>query len=300
VKFILFSLVLFQAPPGDVSDAEQLLKVVSYDRNLPARTPDGLRLLILFDPENEGSRSSAALFRDDLSALGGVRGPLAPASVEMAPFAGEAALYRDLVAKKISAVFVAEGLSLPEVVRAAEEAGVMTLAGNVADVEKGLVAGIHRQGDARKIVVNMGAAERSGVDLDPAVRQVAQRAASSPPEPERRGLIETLSRYRDAVESKDMAALRALWPGLSADEAKRIQASMATVRSQQVFLALLRIETGSGRVRARVRRVDHLVTPEGEKLVSGRLMEVAFARTDTGLWVIESMGSVSPTRAEAP
>ena len=274
--------------------------MVSYDRNLQARTPDGLRLLILFDPKNETSRSSAALFRDDVSALSRARGPLAPASVEMAPFASEAELYRGLVAKKISAVFVAEGLSLPEVIRAAEEAGVMTLAGSAADVEKGLVAGILHQGDARKIVVNMGAAERSGVDLDPAVRQVAQRAGSLPPEPERRGLTETLSRYIDAIEKKDMAALRALWPGLSEDEAKRIKASMAAVRSQQVFLALLRIETGSGQVKARVRRADHLVTREGEKLVSGRLIEVAFARTDTGVWVIDTMGSVSSTRAEAP
>jgi hypothetical protein len=113
-------------------------------------------------------------------------------------------------------------------------------------------------------------------------------------------LTETLLRYGDAIEKKDMAALRALWPGLSEDEAKRVEAAMAAVRSQQVFLALLRIESQSGRMKARVRRTDHLVTREGEKLVSGRLIEVAFARTSDGVWVIDSMGSVSSTRAEAP
>jgi hypothetical protein len=44
VNSILAAIVLSLAAPGDVSDAEQLLRVVSYDRNLQARTPDGLRV----------------------------------------------------------------------------------------------------------------------------------------------------------------------------------------------------------------------------------------------------------------
>jgi hypothetical protein len=168
----------------------------------------------------------------------------------------------------------------------------MTLAGDAGDVERGLAVGILHQGDARKIVVNMGAAERSGVDLDPAVRQVAQRAGSGASDPERRGLTEALSRYRDAIEQKDMAALRSLWPALSDDEAKRVEASMAAVRSQQVFLALLRVESEGERFKARVRRSDHLVTREGQKVVSGRLIEIVFTRSSDGAWVIASMGSV--------
>jgi hypothetical protein len=294
MESILLAVLALLPPTGAVSDAEQLLKVVSYDRNLAARTPDGLRLLILFAPGIEASRNGAALFQKEVATLTREPSELAPAATEMSPFASGADLYRDLVSKKISAVYVAEGFgaTLPEVVGAAEDAGVMTLAGSAEDVARGLVAGILRQGDARKIVVNMGAAERSGVDLDPAVRQVAQRAGSGASEPERRSLTETLSRYRSAIEQKDMAALRSLWPALSDDEAKRVEASMAAVRSQQVFLALLRIEDQSGRVKARVRRSDHLVTREGEKLVSGRLIEIVFARSADGVWLIDSMGSV--------
>jgi len=294
VESILIAALVLLSPPGAVSDAEQLLKVVSYDRNLAARTPDGLRLLILFAPESEASRTGAVDLQKEVAVIVRERGALAPAATEMLPFASGEALYRDLVAKKISAVYVAEGFgaALADVVRAAEDAGVMTLAGSAEDVERGLVAGILRQGDARKIVVNMGASERSGVDLDPAVRQVAQRAGGVPPEPERSGLTETLARYRNAIEQKDMAALRSLWPALSDDEAKRVQASMAGVRSHQVFLALLRIEGEGGRVKARVRRSDHLLTREGEKVVSGRLIEIVFARSADGTWVIASMGSV--------
>lgn len=294
MKTILFTALLFLAGPEEISDAQQILKVVSYDRNLNARTPDGLRLLILFAPEVEASRNDAAAFQKEVAALTRERSALAPAATEMLPFASAEDLYRALVSKKISALYVAGGFgaALPDVVRAAEDAGVMTLAGDSQDVERGVSAGILRQGDARKIVVNMGAAERGGVDLDPAVRQVAQRAGGVASDPERRGLTETLSRYRDAIERKDMAALRSLWPALSDDEAKRVEGSMAAVRSQQVFLALLRIESEGGRFKARVRRSDHLVTREGQKLVSGRLMEIVFTRSDDGAWIIDSMGSV--------
>lgn len=294
VKSILLAGLLFLSPPEELSDAEQLLKVVSYDRNLNARTPDGLRFLILFAPEVEASKNGAAGFQKELAALTRERSELAPASTEMLPFAGEAELRRVLVTKKISAVYVSKGFgaALPEVVRAAEDAGVMTLAGDSQDVERGLAVGVLSQGDAKKIFVNMAAAERSGVDFDPAVRQVAQRAGGGAPEPERRSLTETLFRYRNAIEQKDMAALRSLWPGLSDDEAKKVEASMAAVRSQQVFLALLRIEAEGPRFRARVRRSDHLVTREGEKLVSGRLIEIVFTRASDGAWVIDSMGSV--------
>ncbi len=294
MRSILFAALLLLTPPEEVSDAEQMLKVVSYDRNLNARTPDGLRLLILFATEAEASKNRAAGFQKEVAALTRGRSELAPAATEMAPFGGEAELRGFLVSKKISVVYVSEGFgaALPEVVRAAEDAGVMTLAGDPQDVERGLAVGILRQEGARKIVVNMGAAERSGVDLDPAVRQVAQRAGGGASEPERRSLAETLVRYRSAIEQKDMAALRALWPALSDDEAKRVEASMTAVRSQQVFLALLRIEEAGGRLKARVRRSDHLVTREGEKLVSGRLIEIVFARSVDGAWLIDSMGSV--------
>jgi hypothetical protein len=97
-----------------------------------------------------------------------------------------------------------------------------------------------------------------------------------------------------------MAALRSLWPALSDDEAKRVEASMVAVRSQQVFLALLRIEDQGGRFKVRVRRSDHLVTREGEKLISGRLIEIVFARSADGAWLIDSMGIVSATRASGP
>jgi hypothetical protein len=294
VKTILFTALLFLAPPEEASDAQQILKVVSYDRNLNARTADGLRLLILFAPDVEASKNAAAAFQKDVEALTRERSELAPAAAEMLPFASAEELYRALVTRKTSALYVAEGFGavLPEVVRAAEDAGVMTLAGDPQDVERGLSAGILHQGDARKVVVNMGAAERAGVDLDPAVRQVAQRAGGGASEPERRSLTETLSRYRDAIEQKDMAALRSLWPTLSDDEAKKVEGSMAAVRSQQVFLALLRIESQGARFKARVRRSDHLVTREGQKLVSGRLIEIVFTRSGDGAWIIDSMGSV--------
>jgi hypothetical protein len=291
---ILFAALLLQSPSDTVSDAEQMLKVVSYDRNLNARTPEGLRLLIVFAPEVEAGKNGAAGFQREMAAPARKGSELAPGATEMLPYAGEEALYGALVSKKISVLYVSEGFgsALPEVVRAAEAAGVMTLAGDAGDVERGLAVGILHQGDARKIVVNMGAAERSGVDLDPAVRQVAQRAGSGASDPERRGLTEALSRYRDAIEQKDMAALRSLWPALSDDEAKRVEASMAAVRSQQVFLALLRVESEGERFKARVRRSDHLVTREGQKVVSGRLIEIVFTRSSDGAWVIASMGSV--------
>ncbi len=278
--------------PEGFSEAQYLLKVVSYDRNLNARTTDGLRLLILFAPEVEASKNGAAAFQNDVAALKRDGSELAPATTEMLPFEDKEKLYSALVSKKVSALYVSEGFgaAITDIVRAAEDAGVICLARDPQDVERGLAVGILQQGP-RKVVVNTGAAERSGVDLDPAVFQLAQRAGGSS-EPERRGLNETLSRYRNAIEQKDIAALRSLWPALSDNEAKKVEASLAAVRSQQVFLALLRIESEGARFKARVRRSDHLVTREGQKVVAGRLIEIVFTRSGDGTFVIESMGSV--------
>jgi hypothetical protein len=291
VHSILFALWTTLLAADGASQAEQLLKVVAHDRNLEARTPEGLRLAALHDPGDDASRLDAERFVSEVTSILREGANVRLQTVENVPFTNQAELYSFLVTKKISAVYVAPGLSdvLPEVTRASEDAGVMTLAGAIADVERGLAVGL---GDGRKIVVNIGAAERCGVDLDPAVRQVARRVGETSPDPERGRLAETLSRYRNAIETKDIDALRALWPDLSGQEAEKVQASMNGVKAHDVSVALLRIEPDGARIRVRVRRSDRLLTREGKTLVSGRLMEIYFRRSEAGAWVIESMAGV--------
>jgi hypothetical protein len=288
----LLSVLLASLLAADgASEAEQLLRVVGYDRNLDARTPDGLRVAVLHDPNVEASRLDAERFVAEAALILREGSNAKPATIEKVAYSSEVDLYSFLVSKKISVLYVASGLTtvLEPVIRASEDAGVMTLAGQVEDVESGLAVGL---AEGRKVVVNIGASERCGVDLDPAVRQVARRVGDVSPDPERTRLSETLGRYRDAIESKDIEALKALWPDLSSQEAAKVQASMNGLRSHDVSLALLRIEPDGGRLRVRVRRADRLQTREGETLVSGRLMEIVFRRSDAGGWVIDSMAGV--------
>jgi hypothetical protein len=291
MDFLLLALWLSTPLAESASDMEQLLRVVSYDRNLQARNPDGLRLAILHDGSTPPSRNDADRVLAEVEALRRAGSKFAPDAAETIRFSGETELYSALVAKKISALYITPGLasSLDQVIRAAENAGVITLSMTVTDVEHGLAVGL---GEGRKVVVNIGAAERCGVDLDPVVRQVAQRVGMVSPDPERAHLTETLSGYRVAIENKDVEALKALWPGLTGQEAAKVKASMSAVRTHNVALALLRIEEEGGQLRVRVRRADRLVTREGEKLVSGRLMEIRFRRSEAGAWVIDSMAGV--------
>lgn len=290
---LLLLLALATAPAQTSETTKTLLRAAAYDNNLEARTPEGLRLGVVFDPGAADSKTSAEEFAKQASALDS---EFAPAWVELVAFEGESQLYTWEKENHVSVLFVPAGMegSLASVVRACEAAGVMTLADSVADVEQGLVIGLKLAGDSKKLVVNMAAAERAGVDFDATVRQVASRVGGAPETAGRDEVEQTLGRYGEAIQERDLDALRGVWPALAGADEKRIVTSFKMARSHKVSFAILHVEDQGGKPRARVRRADKLVTRDGQTIVAGTIVDISFQKGGDGAWVIDSMATAGP------
>ena len=180
----------------------------------------------------------------------------------------ELLLYKWTRTHLVSALYVPAGMeeNVRSIVTASEAAGVFTLAGSPIDVERGLVIGLRVSAGSKKLVVNMAAAERAGVDFDAVVRQVALRRGNTPAKKDRDELRQTLVRYTEAIQERDLDAPRGVWPALEGDDEKRIVASFKMARSHTIFFAVLRIEHQGEKAQARVRRTDKLVTRDGQRL----------------------------------
>lgn len=290
-------LATMAALPAAENDAtEMLLRAAAYDRNLDARTPEGFRLGVSFDPDVPESKAAAERFAAEASALEAAGSEFAPAWVELVAVDSEAELYRWIRREHVSAIYVPAGMEsdVPTVVAAAEAAGAFTLAGAHEDVERGLVLGLRTADGTNKLVVNMAAAERAGVDFDAVVRQIAQRVGDAPERKDRDELQQTLERYTRAIQGRDLDALRVVWPALEGDDEKRIVASFKMARSHSVFFAVLRIDHRGERAQARVRRADKLVTRDGQVVTAGSLVDITFSKLGSGDWRIDSMANANP------
>jgi len=295
VTALLRALVV-TVPAADVDSTETLLRAAAYDRNLEARTPEGFRLGVAFDPEGPASKESAEGFAAAASVLKATGSELAPVWVELVAVNDASQLYRWMKEHHVSALYVpAEmGPKVPSIVSASEAAGVFTIAGSPAAVEDGLVVGVRVSDGSKKLVVNMAAAERCGVDFDAVVRQVAQRVGDAPARGERDQLRDALARYSEAIQAHDLDALRSVWPALKGNEEKRIVASFEMARSHTISFALLRIDNRGDHVSARVRRVDRLVTRDGQEVHAGSVVDISFSKVDDGSWQIDAMANAAP------
>lgn len=272
---------------------ETLLRAAAYDKNLEARTPEGLRLGVVFDPGIPDTKASAEHFAKLAKAL---NSEFAPAWVELVAFESESQLYKWEKEHLVSVLFVPTGMdeTIDSIVHACEAAGVLTLADAFTDVENGLVLGLRVEDGTKKLVVNMAAAERAGVDFDAAVRQVAARVGGAPDTAGRNEVADTLVRYGSAIQERDLAALRGVWPALQGDEEKRIVTSFKMAKTHRISFAILRVEDQGTTARARVRRADKLVTRDGQTVVAGTIVEISFQKTGDGGWVIASMANAGP------
>jgi hypothetical protein len=291
----LFILALLTAPPAGTDVTETLLRAAAYDRNLEARTPEGFRLGVVFDPDSPKSKAEAERFAVEANAVKASESEFAPEWVELVAVDNAAQLYKWTRTHHVSALYIPAGMEthVPMIVTVSEAAGVFTLAGSHTDVERGLVIGLRVSDGAKKLVANMAAAERAGVDFDAVVRQIAQRVGDAPAKENRGELGQTLARYSEAIRDRDLDALRDVWPTLKGDDEKRIVSSFKMTRSHTVFFAVLRIENRGDTARARVRRADKIVTRDGQTVTAGTLLEISFFKVGGG-WQIDSMAKANP------
>jgi hypothetical protein len=145
--------------------ANLLAKVASYDRNMPARAGDRVRVLLLFNqPDAESSRFATRMqiALQSLSQVGGL-----PHEERLAAFTSAAEIRRVCQQDRIAIIIV--GPRLGEHVAAIRDAldgvDVLSVAATPAYVPEGVVLGFDLVSSKPKLLVHLTRARRQRVDL---------------------------------------------------------------------------------------------------------------------------------------
>lgn len=116
----------------------------------------------------------------------------------------------------------------------------------------------------------------------PAVEAGANRASAEA------GVRELLARYVAALESRNLASLKRVWPGLSGAQEAAIRAEFENARRIAARLLDPAIEVSAGTATVTSRRRYEIETLDGHRLRSDTISTLAL-RSSGGGWVIESV-----------
>jgi hypothetical protein len=136
----------------------------------------------------------------------------------------------------------------------------------------------------------MDLAQTASVEAGLRERRVS--VSPSPPsarsvEVERAAIQAVLGRYMAAMEAKDLAALKAIWPGLGGVQEERVRSSFRAVRQLKVQLDVTSAQIDGAAATLICRRRDVVTTPEGTTLQSDRQAVVKLAKKEA--WSIVSI-----------
>jgi hypothetical protein len=149
--------------------AELLVRVAAYDRNLPARAAGTVRVLIVTNPEDADSRGVAAQMDAALRRFDKIAG--LPYDVTTTAYPGGAQLAATCRQSHISIVYVTQGLDakIPELVAALGGVDVLSVAAVVRYVPTGIVLGFDLISAKPTLVINLPQANKQHVSIDAGV-----------------------------------------------------------------------------------------------------------------------------------
>ena len=146
--------------------AELLVKVAAYDRNLPARVGDRVLVLIVTKSGDADSARVASGMATELGSKALIAGLAHEESV--APFTDAASVAATCKGRHVGIAYFTPGFSDDEIVsiaRALDGADVLTAAALPAFVPKGIVLGFDLVSGKPKLLVHLGQARRQHADL---------------------------------------------------------------------------------------------------------------------------------------
>lgn len=151
------------APVPMALEAELLVRVAPYDKNLPARARDRLRTLILTKAGNDDSSRATAQLRVALGAIDRIGG--LPHDEIVQPYTTKEALAALVRDQRVSIVFLTPGLSNDvDAIRAALDGlDVLSASAMPSDVPRGIVLGFDLVSGKPKLVVNLTQMRRQNV-----------------------------------------------------------------------------------------------------------------------------------------
>ena len=159
------------------SQALLLLRVMAYDRNLPARVGESVVMGVAFKKGDRASEAAGAEFVKALTALAGTAVVAGRAiSVRSLPIVNAADLEAAFSSGRPAAVFICPGLE-PETAAIAgvtREHSVLSATGTREAVEAGLAIGLLSLSGRAGLLVNLNQARLEGADLDSAMLKMAE------------------------------------------------------------------------------------------------------------------------------
>jgi hypothetical protein len=163
------------AVPADLQ-AAILTRTLVYDRALKARAGSAVAIGVL---SKAGDKASVAAQEQMLRAFASVEPRSVhglPLKVVSAPFKDRSTLLTWIDQEGIDAVYVTPGLGedLAVIRGACEERKVASLGALRSFVEKGLAVAVVVRGETARLLVNLKAAEATGMDLDPKLLQLSE------------------------------------------------------------------------------------------------------------------------------
>jgi hypothetical protein len=154
--------------------AELLAKVVAYDRNLPARARDRVRIALLTKPNDADSLRATAQMRGALGAIDRIAG--FPHDEIAVSYAGGDALAAFVREQRISIVYVTPGFGadVDAIRRALDGVDVISASAVPGDVSRGIVLGFDLVSGKPKLLVNLPQMHRQNVAFSASVLKLAK------------------------------------------------------------------------------------------------------------------------------
>lgn len=170
---MLATVVVGRAPSGARADeltvpvrlqAELVVKVANYDRNLPERAAGLVTVLVVVRPSVPESEQASAQFLRAMQTFERIAG--LPHSEEALSYAGPGSLAASIKAKKASIVYLPPGFALDEIAsiaKALEGTSVLTVAGVGSFVPRGVVLGFETVSAKPRLLCHLGQARKQNV-----------------------------------------------------------------------------------------------------------------------------------------
>jgi hypothetical protein len=133
----------------------------------------------------------------------------------------------------------------------------------------------------------MEQARRAAVEAAAAPPPPAAAASASRSEGEREAVLAVVNGYAAAMEARNLAALRVLWPSLAGAQEAKIRSAFQFAKSVRVQLEVTDVQFGNGTAVVTCRRQMTVVTTEGQTAQNNQPAVFRLVKTDG--WKIEAI-----------
>jgi hypothetical protein len=147
--------------------AELLVRVAAYDRNLAARAAGKVKVLIVTNADDADSRGEGAAMESAMRRFDTIGG--LPSEITSIAFPGGPQLAAMCRSGHVSMVYLTPGLDavVPDLVRALDGIDLLTVSAIPRFVARGVVFGFDLVSGRPTLMINLGQAKRQNVAMDP-------------------------------------------------------------------------------------------------------------------------------------